>query len=107
MLFTAYVPSPADARSPEAQTVGTGEAWVFTKGKVVGGTWRRDAADQQLQLTDAARAPPIELTPGQTWIELPDPGGADLLTLIPKAEHRIRSAGPSAGPAGRRRGLLD
>jgi Protein of unknown function (DUF3048) N-terminal domain/Protein of unknown function (DUF3048) C-terminal domain len=78
VLVTAYQPSPADARSPEAQTVGTGQAWVFTKGKVVGGTWRRDAADQPYQLTDE-RGAPIELTPGKTWIELPSAGMAELL----------------------------
>lgn len=78
VLVTGYVPSPADARSPEAQTVGTGEAWVFTKGRVVGGTWRRDAVDQQLQLTDQ-QGTAIELTPGKTWIELPSSGMADLL----------------------------
>ena len=43
---------------------------MFTKGRVIGGTWRRDAADQPLQLTDQ-QGNAIELTPGKTWIELP------------------------------------
>ena len=49
---------------------------MFTKGKVVGGTWRRDAADQPLQLTDP-QGNAIELTPGKTWVELPARRHAD------------------------------
>jgi hypothetical protein len=75
ILFTSYQPSPADPRSPEAQTVGTGEAWVFTKGHVVQGSWRRDAIEQPFRLTDAAGRG-IDLTPGKTWVELPTPGAA-------------------------------
>ena len=41
VLFVDYRPSPADARSPEAQTVGSGEAWVYSGGKVVKGIWKR------------------------------------------------------------------
>jgi predicted small lipoprotein YifL len=79
ILFTNYLPSPADARSPEAQTVGSGEAWVFTKGRVIGGTWRRDAANLPYGLTDL-QGHPIELTPGKTWIELPHPGSAKVFS---------------------------
>ena len=79
VLFTNYLPSPADARSPEAQTVGSGEAWIFTKGRVIGGTWRRDAASLPYGLQDA-QGKPIKLTPGKTWIELPHPGSAQILS---------------------------
>jgi hypothetical protein len=78
VLFTEYRASPADARSPEAQTVGSGQAWVFSKGKVVGGTWTRDAVERPLVLKDVAGRV-IELTPGKTWVELPVSGAGTIL----------------------------
>jgi hypothetical protein len=55
----------------EAQLVGQGQAWVLTGGAVVQGTWTRTdrAAPTQLLGPDGA---PIALTPGSTWVELPD-----------------------------------
>ena len=41
VMVVVYRPSPADARSPEAQTIGSGEAMVFTGGVLVRGTWTR------------------------------------------------------------------
>ena len=50
---------------------GQGPVSVFTDGKVVEGTWvRPDRAEPALLLD--RRQQPIPLTPGQTWIELPD-----------------------------------
>ncbi len=57
------------APSPEAVTVGEGDAWVFTGGKVVRGRWSRPEPGAPTAYTDGAGAP-IELTPGRTWIEL-------------------------------------
>jgi hypothetical protein len=74
VLVTEYGPSPADPRSPEAHTVGSGEAFVFTDGHVVQGRWDRPAAEQPARLT-IGDGQVIKLTPGQTWIELPRPGG--------------------------------
>ena len=74
VLVTPYGQSPADARSPEALTVGSGEAYVFTAGTVVRGRWDRPSVEEPARLTDEAGAP-ILLTPGQTWIELPREGG--------------------------------
>jgi hypothetical protein len=68
-LVVDYIPSPADARSPEAQTLGTGEVFVFTGGKVVHGTWTRDDRLQTFTFVDDA-SKPILLTPGRTWVEL-------------------------------------
>jgi Protein of unknown function (DUF3048) N-terminal domain/Protein of unknown function (DUF3048) C-terminal domain len=59
----------------EAQMVGSGEAWVFTGGKVVKGTWQRPAKEAVTRFVDAAGAD-IPLTPGQTWVELPQNGYA-------------------------------
>ncbi len=71
--FCDYRTSPADPGSPEAQTVGFGEAWVFSAGRVVKGIWERaDPAQPALFRTEAGE--PIELTPGRTWIELAEAG---------------------------------
>lgn len=74
VLVTPYGQSPADLRSPEALTVGTGEAYVFTNGALIHGRWDRPAEDVPAALADDTGAP-ILLTPGQTWIELPRAGG--------------------------------
>lgn len=73
VLVTSYGSSSADTRSPEAQTVGSGEAFVFTAGGVIYGSWDRPAIDATPTLLDEA-GNPIKLTPGRTWIELPKPG---------------------------------
>lgn len=74
VLVTPYGQSPADLRSPEALTVGTGEALVFTNGALVRGRWDRPAEERPADLVDDA-GQPILLTPGQTWVELPRAGG--------------------------------
>ena len=71
--FVPYRASPADRRSPEAVTVGEGDAWVFTDGKVILGHWSRPDASQPAVLTDAD-GQPVLLTPGRTWIELAEAG---------------------------------
>lgn len=75
VLATPYAMSAADAHSPEAQTVGTGVAWIFTAGRLIRGTWTRSSVDAPWTLTDAAGRP-ILLTPGRTWIELSRPNRA-------------------------------
>jgi hypothetical protein len=79
VLTVDYVPSPADANSPEAQTTGTGEVTVYTGGKAVTGTWTRADRTAVFTLT-AADGSPIELTPGNTWVELARAGTATPLT---------------------------
>lgn len=54
---------------PEAQVVGTGEAWVLTDGKVVKGSWSKPSEDKVTAFT-GPDGTPVPLTPGQTWIEL-------------------------------------
>lgn len=69
VMTVSYRPSPADARSPEAQTIGSGEAMVLTDGVVVHGTWTRADRLSPIVLRDDTGAP-ILLTPGRTWVEL-------------------------------------
>lgn len=74
VLETPYAPSPADRRSPEAQTLGTGGAYVLRNGRVIPATWQRSGAAAPYQLTDDS-GQPITLAPGRTWVALPPPGG--------------------------------
>ena len=69
VVVVDYVPSPADGRSPEAQTLGAGELLVFTAGKQIAGTWSRADRLSPFVLTDSAGAV-IPLTTGRTMIEL-------------------------------------
>lgn len=59
----------------EGELTGTGDAWVFTDGRVVKGKWSKPSAEAVTTYTDAAGAP-VGLTPGTTWVELPPPGAA-------------------------------
>jgi hypothetical protein len=50
------------------QTVGTGDVWVFSAGRLVKGTWQRSDRSQVTKFLDAT-GQPILLTPGRTWVE--------------------------------------
>lgn len=64
--------------SPDAQSIGTGQVWVFTGGNMVHGTWTR--ADRLAPFTlTADDGTPILLTPGRTFIELPRVDGGNVL----------------------------
>jgi Protein of unknown function (DUF3048) N-terminal domain/Protein of unknown function (DUF3048) C-terminal domain len=79
--FTNYeggVGSP----TAEGVTVGEGDAWVFTDGKVIRGRWTRPAKEQPAQYVDAA-GKPIKLLPGRTWVELPPIGAPVEVTAPP------------------------
>jgi len=73
VMFVSYVggdPSLANIGA-EAVLTGQGRAMVFTGGKQITGTWSRPDKSRPARLLDAAGRP-IALTPGQTWVELPD-----------------------------------
>jgi hypothetical protein len=57
----------------EAQLVGEGEALVLTGGRAFAARWIKPALEAPTQYLDAAGAP-IPLTPGRTWVALPEPG---------------------------------
>ncbi len=62
-------PSPADARSPEAQTLGSGPVVVHRSGVATVGTWSRDTATDPFTFADYAGAP-VPLAGGTTFVEL-------------------------------------
>jgi hypothetical protein len=78
LQYISYSRSPADARSPHAELLGSGEAWLLTDGRVLVGTWTRNASNEvtQFRLSDGT---PMELTPGTTWLSLPRVGQAAIL----------------------------
>ncbi len=63
-----YPYSVTDARSPQADTIGYGEVWVFCDGSLVRGIWTR--ADRFSPIVLTGPDGPIALTPGRTWVEL-------------------------------------
>jgi hypothetical protein len=66
--FIRYGRSLADLRSPEAITVGSGDAWLFTDGHVIRGEWHRP--DAAAPATFTADGEEVRLTPGRTWVAL-------------------------------------
>ncbi|MDA2958602.1 MAG: DUF3048 domain-containing protein [Actinomycetota bacterium] len=80
VLFVEYRSGVVDARSPEAQTVGSGDALVFTGGTVQPAVWARESNTDPIGLfTDASATTPVRLSPGRTWVELPRNDPSDVM----------------------------
>ena len=62
----------AGAMQAEGVLTGEGRVVVLTGGVAVEGRWIRPAVDRPARFADAAGRT-IPLTPGNTWVELPDP----------------------------------
>jgi hypothetical protein len=75
--ITDYGVSGADAESPEALTVGSGVAYIYTGGTVITGTWSRASATDRIVYRDGAGSE-VLLTPGRTWIAIAPPGTVTL-----------------------------
>lgn len=71
VMAVDYIPSSIDSNAPDAQTLGSGPIFVFSNGQVQTGRWERELAVAPIRLVDA-NGEPIQLTPGNTWIELAD-----------------------------------
>ena len=52
VMSVPYGRSRIDAASPEAQTVGVGEVYVFSDGQVVQGEWARLTAEAPIEFYD-------------------------------------------------------
>ena len=76
--ITRYDASPADEESPEAITVGRGDAWILSDGEVLRAAWRRESPTDQIEYVDASTGNIIAILPGQTWVEMPRQGDAVL-----------------------------
>jgi len=71
VLQTLYRESWADARSPEALSMGAGRAWVFSEGRVVAGMWSRSDHTRGFDLIDPL-GQPMTLRRGTTWVVVGD-----------------------------------
>jgi hypothetical protein len=72
LMMANYLPSPIDARTPDAQTLGSNPVYVFTGGTVRSGSWLRFKSTDPYQFFDNfTDLNPIELQAGRTWVELP------------------------------------
>lgn len=61
---------PGISGSPDAQTIGSGHAYVFTGGNYIHATWTRNDRLEPYTLT-ADDGSIVRLTPGRTFVELP------------------------------------
>jgi hypothetical protein len=64
---------------PEAETIGEGDAWLLSDGRVQEGRWQKASADAPTTYT-ASDGSPMLLTPGRTWVEVVPPGSGELAT---------------------------
>jgi hypothetical protein len=72
LMMCNYLPSPIDARTPDAQTLGSNPVYIFTGGTVRVGSWLRFASTDPYQFFDNfTDLNPIELLPGRSFVELP------------------------------------
>ncbi|HMG27956.1 MAG TPA: DUF3048 domain-containing protein [Acidimicrobiia bacterium] len=93
------VPSPEGGAY---QTVGQGQAWVFSDGKVARGQWTRSDRSQPTQYVDATGAP-IKLQPGRTWVEfVPASPDYPVNVTAPPPTQPSASAAPAVPPTTRR-----
>jgi hypothetical protein len=86
VVWLDYDASQTDRRSPDGITTGANPIAVFTGGRIVLGTWTRADRLDPFAFTDPSAAP-ILLTPGRTFIELPNSGkggfpGEDTFTPV-------------------------
>ena len=70
VMFARYA-GGVGVEGAEATLTGTGAAWIFTAGRSLKGTWIRANKTAPARYLDAS-GHPVQLTPGPTWVELPD-----------------------------------
>jgi hypothetical protein len=85
ILSIDYGTSEADSRSPQAMTVGAGEGFILTQGKVIAIKWARSINTAAFTFT-TPDGKPVGLTPGRTWVALPQAGAAVLPLDRPTAD---------------------
>jgi hypothetical protein len=79
VVMSAMYVGGVGVEGAEANLIGHGNAWVFTAGREITGTWNRSDKNRPAQLLDA-RHHAISLSPGTTWVELPDTSYAVTVT---------------------------
>lgn len=74
-VVTLRVTLKTISHTPVSQLVGTGKATVSAGGKTIEGTYTKKSKKGKIRIVDAA-GNPINLAPGNTWIELVATGGS-------------------------------
>ena len=74
VMFVNYVQSQVDPQSVDAETIGSGQAWIFRNGTATIGSWSRQGAHPYVLSDGNGNA--MNLDPGQTWVVLAPPGSA-------------------------------
>lgn len=73
MLVDQY--TMRDGYHEQIDTIGSGTAYIFQNGTVIGGTWQKNSQDEQIIFRDA-EGNEVQFTPGQLWISAtPETGG--------------------------------
>lgn len=78
VMETEYEPSPIDAQSVDAKTLGEGVVHVLIGGRRVTATWQRANSADPYALTDEDGSA-IELEPGTTWLTLAPAGSYEFV----------------------------
>lgn len=81
------VPVTVSQGIPKTELIGSGEALVFSAGRVVAATWAKGSMTEPIRLVDGTGTV-IRLAPGNSWIE-----------LVPLAGSASFSGPPPGGPA--------
>ena len=76
--FVSYGQSPANRATPEPKLTGSGDAWIFTNGLVIQGSWER-LSERDLTVFRTSSGTVVALTPGRTWIALARANSATLV----------------------------
>tara|TARA_Y100001970_G_scaffold105026_1_gene131468 strand:- start:1845 stop:2990 length:1146 start_codon:yes stop_codon:yes gene_type:complete len=85
LLYVDYSRSNADPNSPQAQSTGSGDGWLFRNGKIVGITWDRQFEALKWSFFDDDTGESVNLDYGRTWFILAQLGEASLLTPVEAA----------------------
>ena len=99
-LYIDYVCCPTVPGTPEAQTVGEGDAAVFADGHFIDARWSRPTGADVWNLTEKATGQPVLLTPGRTWVELANPGTGSFVEPAEATELLALAAQPITSDLG-------
>lgn len=84
VTMSSFIEDPSGSHQPVPTLTGTGPAVVCRQGTCVSGVWSRPALTSPTAFNDA-QGQPMQLSPGQTWVELA-PSSATGPTAIPVAQ---------------------
>lgn len=73
IVYQAAKITKAGKKDHDLQLIGSGEAKIYTDGKEIIGTWKKESETTRTMFFDAAGAP-VQFNRGQTWIEVTEPG---------------------------------